>query len=43
LIFTALSGESKPTNFVQSGGRYNCKFKRTKAGWRIHRARLDFL
>ena len=43
LIFTALADPSKPTQFVQSGGRYNWEFKRTPAGWRIHRARLDFL
>jgi hypothetical protein len=43
LIFTALADPAQPTEFIQSGGRYNWEFKRTKAGWRIHRARLDFL
>jgi SnoaL-like domain len=43
LIFSGVADPAVPTQFVQSGGRYNWKFKRTKAGWRIHRARLDFL
>jgi SnoaL-like domain len=43
LIFVGVANTAVPTQYVQSGGRYNWKFKRTKAGWRIHRARLDFL
>ncbi len=43
LIFTAIPDAAKPHEYYQAGGRYNWKFKRTAAGWKICAARLDFL
>lgn len=43
LIFTGVADPSEPTQYVQSGGRYVWEFRRTAAGWRIHKAHLDFI
>jgi len=43
LIFTAVPDATQPHQFYQAGGRYRWEFRRTPAGWRISRARLDFL
>ena len=43
LIFTALPDATKPDVNFQSGGRYEWEFLRTPAGWRINKARLDFI
>lgn len=43
LIFTAVPDATKPHQYYQAGGRYTWEFRRTDGGWRISRARLDFL
>lgn len=43
LIFTAVPDKTKPEQNFQSGGRYNWEFVRSVAGWRITRARLEFI
>ncbi|MDA0820849.1 MAG: nuclear transport factor 2 family protein [Proteobacteria bacterium] len=43
LIFTALPDPAQQHLNFQSGGRYNWEFKRTSEGWRISKARLDFI
>ena len=43
LIFSGVADLNKPTEYVQSGGRYNWEFLRTKEGWRISKAHLVFL
>ena len=43
LIFTALPRANEPYVNFQSGGRYDWEFKRTANGWRIAKARLDFI
>ncbi|MGD9604121.1 MAG: nuclear transport factor 2 family protein [Gammaproteobacteria bacterium] len=43
LIFTAIPDAARPHEYYQAGGRYNWKFRRTSAGWKICTARLEFL
>jgi hypothetical protein len=43
LIFTALPHADQPHQNFQSGGRYDWEFKRTADGWRIAKARLEFI
>lgn len=43
LIFTALPDSARPEQNFQSGGRYNWEFARTPQGWRIAKAKLEFI
>ena len=43
LIFTAIPERARPEQNFQSGGRYNWEFARTADGWRIAKARLEFI
>lgn len=43
LIFSGIADPAKPTEYVQSGGRYQWEFRRTRDGWRIAKAHLIFL
>lgn len=43
LIFIGLPNPAKQTQNYQAGGRYSWEFRRMPDGWRICRARLDFL
>jgi len=43
LIFTAVPERAKPEQNFQSGGRYEWTFARTANGWRIAKARLEFI
>lgn len=43
LIYTAVTDKNKPSEFYMSGGHYKWTFTRTRAGWLIAKAHLDFL
>ncbi|MSR13934.1 MAG: nuclear transport factor 2 family protein [Gammaproteobacteria bacterium] len=43
LIFVGISDPQKPTEFYMSGGRYRWVFARTKDGWKIAEAFLEFI
>jgi SnoaL-like domain len=43
LIYAAVADNDKPSEYYMSGGRYKWTFTRTRAGWRIAKAHLDFL
>ncbi len=43
LIFTAIPDRTRPEQNFQSGGRYQWEFARTPTGWRIAKAKLEFI
>lgn len=43
LIFVGIPDAAKPTQYYQSGGRYQWEFTKGEEGWRISRAVLNFL
>jgi ketosteroid isomerase-like protein len=43
LIYAAVADNNKPSEYYMSGGRYKWTFSRTKTGWLIAKAHLDFL
>lgn len=43
LIFTGIMDAAKPTEYYMSGGRYQWKYRRTDAGWRIAHTKLEFI
>lgn len=43
LIFTGIMDAAKPTGYYMSGGRYQWKYRRTDAGWKIAHTKLEFI
>jgi len=43
LFYVAVANAAKPNDYYMAGGRYQWSFVRTKAGWLISKAHLDFL
>lgn len=43
LIFTGIMDAAMPTEYYMSGGRYQWTYRRTDAGWKIARTKLEFI